>query len=49
MILLESILLVGFGKEVKGKREDWRLQFWRGMEYGFYPNKRAQSLWKQSG
>lgn len=38
--------MMGFGKELKGKRKDWRLQFWRGMEHGFYPDKRAQNLWK---
>lgn len=49
MVLLQSILLVEFGKQLKRKREDWRLQFWRGMEHGLYPDKRAQNLWKMSG
>lgn len=44
MLLLQSILLVGFAEEVKGEREDWSLEVWRGMGRGFHLDKGVQNL-----
>lgn len=36
--------LVGFREEMKGKRGDWRLEFWRGMGLRLYLDKRVRNL-----
>jgi len=44
MLLMQSMLPVGFGEEVKGKREGWRVEVWRGMGHSFHFDTRVWNL-----